>query len=233
MGFCCESTMKIAPTSRAMATAATEVRTVISKPRCRDELNTNRLSLDRRHFAAHQQAAFGAGHLPTWEIADDFALVDDHYAIGKIEDFIEIERDEQHGAALVPLVHQLAMHELDGSHVETPGRLDSQDDLWLAVELAGDDEFLLVAPGERASRGLRSRCAHVELFHLRGGNFAGARIVDAATLAEGRQRTVAEQHVLGQGKRQHQPAIVAVLADVGKPALAQRHWIPPARFGAL
>ncbi len=93
---------------------------------------------------------------------------------------------------------QLTVDEFDRADIETAGRLHRQHHLRLAIELAGDDELLLIATRERSSRCLRSGSAHIELRHFCRGDFASAGIVDPAALAEWRKRAIAEQHVLSQ-----------------------------------
>ena len=53
----------------------------------------------------------------------DLALVDDEDPVGEREDLVELERDEQDRAALVALLDEPPVHELDGAHVEPAGRL--------------------------------------------------------------------------------------------------------------
>src|SRR6188474_336038 len=70
------------------------------------------------------------------ELADDLALVDDEDAIGEGQDLLELERDQQHGAALVALLDEPAVHELDRPHVEAARRLRRDEDARIAVDLA-------------------------------------------------------------------------------------------------
>src|SRR5215207_3459222 len=147
--------------------------------------NTDGLPFHLDGPATHEQTALGAADLAIGKVADDLALVDDEYAIGEIEDFIQVERDQQHTAVLVPLGHELAVHELDGADIEPAGGLDGEDHPRLPIELAGNDELLLVTAGERAGRGLRPWGAHVEFLHLLRSDLSGRRVVDAAGFAEG------------------------------------------------
>ena len=66
-------------------------------------------------------------------------------------------------ASLVALLDEAAVHELDRADVEAPRRLRGDQHLRVAVDLAGEDDLLLVAAGEAARAGLRPAAAHVEL----------------------------------------------------------------------
>ena len=84
------------------------------------------------------------------ELTDDLALVHDEDPVGEREDLLELERDEQDAASLVALLDHAAMHELDRADVEPPRRLRGDQDLGVAVDLAGEDDLLLVPAGEAA-----------------------------------------------------------------------------------
>ena len=73
--------------------------------------------------AGHVQAQFLHGDLLGIKFAHDLALVHDQNAVGKVHDLIQLQRDQQHGLALVPLFHQLAVDVLDGAYVQTAGCL--------------------------------------------------------------------------------------------------------------
>ena len=68
------------------------------------------------------------------------------------EDLLELERDEQHAAALVALLDEPAVHELDRADVEAARRLRRDQHLRVAVDLAREHDLLLVAARERAGR---------------------------------------------------------------------------------
>ena len=71
-------------------------------------------------------------------------------AVAEVDHLVEVERDEEDAAALVALGDELLVDELDRADVETAGRLHGQERVRLAVQLAGDDQLLLIAAGERA-----------------------------------------------------------------------------------
>ena len=86
------------------------------------------------------------------ELADDLALVDDEDPVGEREDLLELERDEQDRAALVALLDQAPVDELDRADVEAARRLRGDQDARVAVDLAREHDLLLVAARERRRR---------------------------------------------------------------------------------
>ena len=79
---------------------------------------------------------------------DDLAFEDDEDAIGEREDLLELERDEQDRPALVALLDQATVDELDRADVEPARRLGGDEHARIAVDLAGEDDLLLVAARE-------------------------------------------------------------------------------------
>ena len=90
-------------------------------------------------------------------------LEDDEDAVRERQDLLELERDEQDGAALVALLHEPAVHELDRPDVEAPRRLAGDEHPRVALDLAGDHDLLLVSAGEGRGERRRAAAAHVEL----------------------------------------------------------------------
>ena len=70
-------------------------------------------------------------------------------------------------AALVALLDQAAVDELDRADVEAARRLRGDQDLRVAVDLAREDDLLLVAAGEAAGARRRPAAADVELLDQR------------------------------------------------------------------
>ena len=91
------------------------------------------------------------------ELAHDLALEDDEDPVGEREDLLELERDEQDAAALVALLDEPAVDELDRADVEPARRLGGDQHLRVAVDLAREDHLLLVAAGEPAQRASAGR----------------------------------------------------------------------------
>ena len=64
--------------------------------------------------------------------------------VGEREDLLQLERDEQHGPALVALLDEAAVDELDRADVEAARRLRRDQHLRVAVDLAREHDLLLV-----------------------------------------------------------------------------------------
>src|SRR5918993_5373459 len=205
MGFAPESASTIAPASSAMATASSDDRTVGSAPVIRFQMEEPVRSVGSGSVliqspASHQQTQLGSRHRATEEISDDTALTEHQNAVTEVHHFVEIEGDEEDAAALVTLGDELLMDELDRSYVETTGRLDGKEDVRLAMQLAGDDQFLLVSSRERPGRGVRSGSANVERSHQPFSQYAATWVVDPAARAERGLLGIPQEHVLGERK---------------------------------
>ena len=88
-------------------------------------------------------------------------VVQDEDAVGEVEDLVQLERHEQDGAARVALLDQAAVHELDGADVEAARGLRGDHQARVGVDLARQDELLLVAARERARGRRGAAAAHV------------------------------------------------------------------------
>ena len=73
-------------------------------------------------------------------------------AVRQRVDLIELRRDQQDRPAGGLLVEDLAPHELDRTDVETAGGLRGDQEPRVGLELAGQDQLLLVPPRQRVSR---------------------------------------------------------------------------------
>ena len=167
MGFAPESASTTAPASSAMATASNDERTVGSAPTIRSQREEASRSVGSGSVliqtpTPHQQTQLGPRHRAAEEIADDAALAEHQDAVAEVHHLVEIEGDEEDAAALVALGDELLVDELDRADVEAAGRLDGKQSVWLAMQLAGDDQFLLVSAGERAGGSVRGGRANVE-----------------------------------------------------------------------
>ena len=164
--------------------------------------------------AGHQPPELGGGHVRVAE-AGDPALVHDRDPVGQRVDLVELGGDDDHGDAVVALLDDPAVHELDRPDVEAAGRLARDQHLVLAPDLPGQDDLLLVAAGERARRGGGGSGADVELLDQRGrvGADRGQLQVDAG--GERRPVVGVEDEVLGDRERADEPVLPAVLGDVG------------------
>src|SRR5688500_14720550 len=153
-----------------MATASKEERSVGSAPVMRFQAEEAARSVGSGSVliqtpAPHQQTKLGPRHRAAEEITDDAAPTDDQNTVAEVHHLVEIKGDEEDAAALVTLGDELLMDEFDGPHVETASRLHGKEGVWLAMQLAGDDQFLLVSSGERPGRSVRGGSANIERSH--------------------------------------------------------------------
>src|SRR5262249_13760382 len=69
--------------------------------------------------------------------------------IGKLENFIQVFRYEQHGGAAIARLHDLRADFRHGLEIEAETRIGSYQDFNIFAELAGEDGALNIAAGER------------------------------------------------------------------------------------
>ena len=112
--------------------------------------------------AGHRDAELVLGDARS-ELAHDLALVDHEDPVGEGEDLFQLQRDEQDGTALVALLDEAAVDELDRADVETPRRLGRDQHLRVAIDLAREHDLLLVTAREATGERLRAAAADVEL----------------------------------------------------------------------
>ena len=111
----------------------------------------------------HQQADLLLLRGPCVEDRDEPAAVHDADAVRQLEDLVKLGRDEQDGRARVPLGDDLVVDELDRADVEPACRLVGDEQRQVALELARDDQLLLIAARQRARRDVGRRRPDVEL----------------------------------------------------------------------
>src|SRR5215207_5788047 len=184
-GFVPERASTIDPASSAMATASNDERTVGSAPVIRFQEEEAARSVGSGSVliqtpAPHQQTQLGPRYRATQEITDDAAFPDHQNAVAEVHHLVKIERDEENAATLVALSDELLVDKLDRSHVEAAGRLDGKEGVWLAMQLAGDDQFLLVSSGARPGRSVGGGSANVERSHQPFSQCAAAWVIDPA-----------------------------------------------------
>ena len=146
--------------------------------------------------------------------ADHPAAVQHADPVGEGEDLVELGRHQQHGRPGVAHLDDATVDELDRPDVEPAGGLGDDEQPGLARQLAGDDDLLLVAPGQRGDRGVDARRAHVVALHQ-----LGRLLVDLAGLADepAGERLVAvgvEHQVVGHRERLDDTVLVAILGNV-------------------
>ena len=98
--------------------------------------------------AGHQQAElFTGGGIPGHDV-DQFTVVDHADAVGQAQDFVQLERHQQHGFAFIAQAQQLAVDAFNGADVQTARGLRGNQQFWIAADFARQDHLLLVAAGQ-------------------------------------------------------------------------------------
>src|SRR6266851_5239618 len=174
----------------------------------------------RRAAPGHQQAEPSLIRFGRLE-AHDPPLIHHRYPVRKRAHLVELSRDQKNRRALIPLLHQPAMDELDGPDVDTARRLGREQDLRVAGHLAGDDDLLLVSARQRPRRRLDAGCADVELLDQ-----ASRPVLDRvesqqeAVPREQRRSLASENEVVGDRIVQDEADATPVLRNVPDPRLA-------------
>ena len=119
--------------------------------------------------SGHQQADLFQRRDLRIDFAGDPPFVNHQQAIGQRRHFFELGRDQQDRAAGVAQRDELAVDELDRADIDAARRLRHEQQLRLQLELAADDQLLLIAARQRARRQLRIRRTHIEALDDLGG----------------------------------------------------------------
>ena len=69
-------------------------------------------------------------------------------AVRERADFVELHRDQQNGLALVTQCDEAPVDEFNGADINAAGGLADDQQIRIALDLAGQNDFLLVAAGE-------------------------------------------------------------------------------------
>src|SRR2546423_1798558 len=110
------------------------------------------------------------------------------------------------------------MNEFDGADVDATGRLGGEQHLERAAHLAGDDDLLLVAAGQRTRGEHRIVGPNVERLNLPPRVLEYAVEIEAHAVRE--MMLLAEDQVLSHGIVEDQAALVAVFRNVRQSRIA-------------
>ena len=113
-------------------------------------------------------------------------------AVTNLEQLLDLLRDNQHRGTRVTQVDQALADKGGSADVDAPGRLRNHQHIGRQQDLAANDEFLQVAPGQRVRRVFRAAALDVELLYTAPG--------ERADPVEPNQS--APQHVVGVGGQQ-------------------------------
>ena len=142
------------------------------------------------------------------------ALVDDRDAVGKVHDLIQLLADEEDADSFPPLLQQLLVDELDGSHVQAACGIDGDEELRGAGDLPRQDDLLDVASREAACGRGRVRGADVEALLQLFGVAVDLLAPEEAVAAEALLVAVLQDEVLLDGEGGHDSLDVPLLGDV-------------------
>src|SRR5438093_8451790 len=160
-------------------------------------------------------------------LSDDSALVDDQNPVGKRQDLLELERDQQHRLAVVTGVDEAPVHELDRAHVETAGRLCRDQNARFAADLPGEHDLLLVPPGQGGRARLRPAASDVVLHQQVAGAANELPRKQPTPARVGRLVEIVKSEVLRQGELEHESPPLAVLRNVAEAEIEDRRRILP------
>src|SRR2546423_8176663 len=134
------------------------------QPETRSARKPGARELQKRPTAAPFGTSGGAGHqqpdalaigVTRVEDGDQLASIDDSYTVGEREHLIELGGNQQYSEPLVALAQELAVDEFDRAYIDASSRLACDQELGQSPQLAGHDQFLLVAPRQRADQLVR------------------------------------------------------------------------------
>ena len=86
-----------------------------------------------------------------------------------VDDMLELGRDVENGDACFLEIEDGVLYEFDGADIESLAGLHDDEDARSGLDLARQDDLLLVAAGEEARRLLRRAQAHVVALDKIGG----------------------------------------------------------------
>src|SRR5437764_3882434 len=115
---------------------------------------------------------------------------------------------------MVARIDQFAVDELGRADVHAARRLSSYQELATAGELAGDDYFLLIAAGERASRHAHRASPNVEFLSDALGEANDGVAHDPDAVCEGRSLVRTQHEVVGHGVAEHQSMLLAIFRNM-------------------
>ena len=114
--------------------------------------------------------------------------------------------DEEDRAALIALLDESAVHELDRPHVEPRVGWAARRDARVAFDFTRDHDLLLVAARQRRGPRERSSAAHVERLEKPPRACDQPARKEPAETRVGRLVVVVERDVLGEREVEHEPA---------------------------
>src|SRR3546814_16951084 len=104
------------------------------------------MSSSRRNAGHHQAERLFASI--TGLLADDPAGEHDKNAVRERTDLVQFDGDQENGLAGIPCLDDAPVDEFDRTDIDAARRLPDDQELRVPLDLARDDDLLLVAAGE-------------------------------------------------------------------------------------
>ena len=149
-------------------------------------------------------------------VSDDPPVVHHENSIRQGEDLVQLDRDQQERFAGVAQRHQAPVDELDRADVDSTGGLPDQEEIGIAVELAGQHDLLLIAARERRGGEDSAPRADVVLRHLTFPARCDRRAAQPDRAVVGGLVVIAEDGALARHERDDEAHAMAVLGHVGQ-----------------
>ncbi len=171
----------------------------------------------------HQQPdLFDRRHLRI-DFAGDSSFMNDQQPIGKTRHFFELRGDKQDRAPSITQSHQLPVNKLDRADINAASRLRHEQQLWIDVILAPDDQLLLIATGKSA----RGKCGvwwtNVKLLNDLIGASLNRVVVKKNSAGESSDRRTimhSEDRILCETEIEQQSASMPIFRNVSDAELA-------------
>ncbi len=178
------------------------------------------------HYAAspldtgHQQAKFFFVGFGGQALAHDLAVEHHRDPVGERQDLVQLDGDQQDRLALIAQGDDLLVDEFDRADIDAARRLADQQQVGVALDLAGQHDFLLVAArkilGRQASGWAGARRSAPSCARDRPSD--GGVVHQAAVLLVLRVVVIAEGHVFPGLEIHDQTFALAVLGHMGDAA---------------
>src|SRR3954447_23108138 len=145
---------------------------------------------------------------------DELAAVDDGDPVGQLQHLVELGRDEQDRRSRIALGDDLAVDELDAADIKAACGLIEDEQAQLTVELACDNDLLLVAAREGVDLVLGARRADVEGLDPLLGHAPDRGVVAQDPTRIGRSFVARQDEVVGDAEREDETEAMAVGRNV-------------------
>src|SRR5690606_2870425 len=112
------------------------------------------------------------------DLAGDLAFANDEEAVGECRHLFEFGGDEEYRRTGIAKFDEFAVDEFDSADIDAACGLRDEQQPRLKLELASDDEFLLIAARKRAGGQFGIRRPHVKILDDISNAFFDRRTAD-------------------------------------------------------